>query len=404
MPRPAIKSMIIGLIGKPSSGKSTFFKAATLANVEISPRPFTTIKPNRGIAYVSLECVDKEFNVQCQPRFGYCLQHRRFVPIDLLDVPGLIPDAHKGSGLGNQFLDDLRQADVLIHIVDISGKTNEQGQITENHDPSKDIQFLEYELDQWYLSILKKGWDKFARGIQQEHQNIIKALAKQLSGLKVSEPMVEESIKKLSLPENPVSWNEQQLFSLAQELRKLSKPMILAANKIDIPGAEENYERIRKQFPQYLIIPCSAESELALREASKHKLIQYAPGEKDFQIPEEEKLSQQQLQALQFIEKNVLSIHHATGIQECLDKAVFKFLEYIAIFPGGVNKLSDREGRVLPDCFLLPKNSTALDFAFKIHADIGKSFVKAIDVKNKKAVGKEHVLKHRDVIEIMVRK
>ena len=278
--------MIIGLVGKPSSGKSTFFKAATLANVEISPRPFTTIKPNRGIAYVSLECVDKEFNVQCQPRFGYCLQHRRFVPIDLLDVPGLIPDAHKGSGLGNQFLDDLRQADVLIHIVDISGKTNEQGQITENHDPSKDIQFLEYELDQWYLSILKKGWDKFARGIQQEHQNIIKALAKQLSGLKVSESMVDESMKKLSLPENPVSWNEQQLFSLAQELRKLSKPMILAANKIDIPGAEENYERIRKQFPQYLIIPCSAESELALREASKHKLIQYAPGEKDFQIPE----------------------------------------------------------------------------------------------------------------------
>jgi len=326
------------------------------------------------------------------------------VPIDLLDVPGLIPDAHKGLGLGNQFLDDLRQADVLIHVVDISGTTDELGKPTQGHKPEKDLAFLEDELDQWYLGILKKGWDKFSRTVQQEHQNIVKALAKQLSGLKVSESMVEESIKKLKLPENSVSWNEQQLFSLTQELRKLSKPMIIAANKIDITGAEENYKRIKQQFPQYLIIPCSAESELALREASKHKLIQYIPGEKDFQVLEEEKLSQQQLQALQFIEKNVLSKHHSTGIQECLDKAVFQFLEYIAIFPGGMNKLSDREGRILPDCFLLSKNSTALDFAFKIHADLGKNFIKAIDVKNKKAVGKEHVLKHRDVIEIMVKK
>lgn len=396
--------MIIGLVGKPSSGKSTFFKAATLANVEISPRPFTTIKPNRGTAYVSLGCVDKEFNVQCQPRFGYCLQHKRFIPVDVLDVAGLIPGSHRGLGLGNQFLDDLRQADILIHVVDISGTTNEQGQPTENHDPAKDIAFLEEELDQWYLSILKKGWDKFSRTVQQEHQNIVRALAKQLSGLKVNEQMVEQSIKKLKLPDNPVSWNGQQLFSLTQELRKQSKPMIISANKIDMPNSEKNFQLIKKQFPNYLILPCSAESELALREASKHKLIRYIPGEKDFQILDEEKLSQQQAEALKFIEKNVLSKHHATGIQECLDRAVFDFLQYIAIFPGGVNKLADREGRVLPDCFLLPKNSTALDFAFKIHADIGKNFIKAIDVKNKKAVGKEHILHHRDVIEIMVKK
>jgi len=396
--------MQVGITGKPSSGKSTFLKAATLANVEISPRPFTTIKPNHAIGYVSVNCVDKEFKVQCQPRAGYCINHKRFVPVDLIDVPGIIPDAHKGAGLGLSFLDDLRQADVLIHVVDVSGTTDELGKPTQNHNPGKDIEFLEYELDQWYLSILKKGWDKFSRTVHQEHQNIVKALAKQLSGLKVNEKMVEQSIKKLNLGENPTRWNQNNLYELAKELRKLSKPMIIAANKIDVPGAEENYERIKQEFPHYLIIPCSAESELALREASKHKLLQYIPGEKDFQILEEEKLTQQQKQALQFIEKNVLSKHHSTGIQECLDKAVFRFLEYIAIFPGGMNKLSDREGRILPDCFLLPKNSTALDFAFKIHADIGKNFIKAIDVKNKKAVGKEHILNHRDVIEIMVKK
>src|SRR3989344_1681329 len=373
--------MIIGLVGKPSSGKSTFFKSSTLANVEISPRPFTTIKPNHGTAYVSLECIDKEFNTQCQPRFGFCIEHKRFVPVDLMDVAGLIPGSHKGLGLGNQFLDDLRQADILIHTVDISGTTNEKGEPAQNHPPEKDIEFLEYELDQWYLSILKKGWDKFSRAIQQEHQNIVKALAKQLSGLKVSELMVEQSIKKLKLSENPTSWSEDSLFSLAKELRKLSKPMIIAANKIDMPGADKNYRRIKEQFPEYLIIPCSAESELALREASKHKLISYTPGSNDFKILQKEKLNQQQLSALELIKNSVLKKHSSTGIQECLDKAVFDFLQYMAIFPGGVNKLSDREGRILPDCFLLPKASTALDFAFKIHADNGKNFIKAIDVK-----------------------
>ena len=396
--------MIIGLVGKPSSGKSTFFKSSTLANVEISPRPFTTIKPNHGTAYVKVDCIDKEFNTQCQPRFGFCLEHNRFIPVDLLDVAGLIPGSHKGLGLGNQFLDDLRQADVLIHIVDVSGKTDEQGRPAENHYPGKDIEFLEYELNQWYLGILKKGWEKFARTVHQEHQNIVKALAKQLSGLKVTELMVEQSIEKLNLDENPMDWKQDNMYALARELRALSKPMIIAANKIDLAGSKENYEKIKKQFPNYLIIPCSAESELALREASKHKLIDYIPGNKDFKVLEKEKLSPQQLSALEFIKKDVLSPYQSTGVQECLDKAVFDFLQYIAVFPGGVNKLADREGRILPDCFLLPKDSTALDFAFKIHADIGKNFIKAIDVKNKKAVGREHLLHHRDVIEIMAKK
>ena len=396
--------MIIGLVGKPSSGKSTFFKSSTLANVEISPRPFTTIKPNHGTAYVKVDCIDKEFNTQCQPRFGFCLEHNRFIPVDLLDVAGLIPGSHKGLGLGNQFLDDLRQADVLIHIVDVSGKTDEQGRPAENHYPGKDIEFLEYELNQWYLGILKKGWEKFARTVHQEHQNIVKALAKQLSGLKVTELIVEQSIAKLSLDENPMNWKQDNMYALAKELRALSKPMIIAANKIDLAGSKENYEKIKKQFPNYLIIPCSAESELALREASKHKLIDYIPGNKEFNILAKEKLSPQQLSALEFIKKDVLSPYQSTGVQECLDKAVFDFLQYIAVFPGGVNKLADREGRILPDCFLLPKDSTALDFAFKIHADIGKNFIKAIDVKNKKAVGREHLLHHRDVIEIMAKK
>src|SRR3989338_2861703 len=220
--------MFVGIVGKPSCGKSTFFKAATLAEVEIANYPFTTIKPNHAVGYVKIKDIAQEFGKTANPRMGYCSNGSRFVPIDMMDVAGLVPGAHTGHGMGNQFLDDLRQADVLVHVIDISGSVNERGEPVPplSYDPVNDVRFLEEELDMWYLGILKRGWDKFSRTVQQEHQNIVKALAKQLSGLKVSESMVEESIKKLKLPENSVSWNEQQLFSLTQELRKLSKPMI----------------------------------------------------------------------------------------------------------------------------------------------------------------------------------
>ncbi|MEW6062979.1 MAG: redox-regulated ATPase YchF [Nanoarchaeota archaeon] len=393
--------MLIGLVGKPSSGKSTFFKACTLAEVAISQVPFTTIKPNHGVGFVRVDCIDKEFNVRCNPRFGYCINNTRFVPVDMMDVAGLVPGAHEGKGLGNQFLDDLRQADVLIHIVDASGSTNEKGELVKplSYDPCKDVKFLEHELDMWYFQIMKKGWEKFARTVQQENQNIKKALAKQLSGLKVTEIIVEESIKKLKLLHHPIDWTDDDLKNLAIELRKKTKPMIIAANKIDIEGAKLNLDRLQQEFKDYNIIPCSAESELALREAAKKSLIKYIPGQSNFELIGN--LNDKQKNALEYIKKNVLGVYGNSGIQEILDFAVFKLLKYIAIFPGGVNKLQDSEGKVLPDCFLMPENSTTLDFAFKIHTDIGNNFVKAIDVKRKMPVGKDYKLKHRDVIEIM---
>src|SRR3989344_7203991 len=175
--------MLIGCVGKPSVGKSTFFKAATLAEAEIANYPFTTIKPNRGMGFVKMECIDKHFNKQCNPREGYCVEHNRFVPIEMLDVAGLVPGAHLGLGRGNQFLDDLRQADALIHVIDVSGSVNEKGESVEplSYDPAEDIKFLEIELDMWYLGILQKGWDKFARQLQQERGKVSAALAKQLS-------------------------------------------------------------------------------------------------------------------------------------------------------------------------------------------------------------------------------
>lgn len=394
--------MLIGVIGKANVGKSTFFKALTLAEVLIANYPFATIKPNRGFGFARVRCVDKEFGVQCNPRTGYCVNGTRFVPVELLDVAGLVPGAHAGKGMGNQFLDDLRQADAFIHVIDIAGTTNEKGEPVQpgSYDPAYDIQFLEEELDLWYCGILKKGWDKLARQAQQEKLAPATVLGKQLSGLNVKEELIQEQLKKLDLLEKqPTQWTEKEILKLASELRKKTKPMIVAANKIDLPTGKKNYEKLCKQFPDYKIIPCSAESELALKEAAKHGYIEYLPGDDDFKILKN--LNEKQKQAMEYIKTNVLDKHKGTGVQKAVETAVFELLNFMAVFPAGVNKLADQHGNILPDCFLMPPATTAQEFAYKIHQDLGKHFIRAIDVKTKKTVGKEHLLKHRDMIEII---
>jgi hypothetical protein len=391
--------MLIGLVGKPSCGKSTFFKAATLADVMIASYPFTTIKPNHGIGYVRVKALCKELGVKCNPRTGFCNGETRFVPVELMDVAGLVEGASEGKGLGNQFLDDLRQADAFIQIVDISGTTDKEGKEGAGN-PIEDVKMLENELDKWYNGIFRKVWDKLSRSIQSSKQNFAKVVSRQFSGLGVSEEDIKSVLTKLKLKsENPEKWNEEDLKNFTRTLRLMTKPMLIAANKIDKGNAKENLEKLKKEFPQAIIFPCSADSELSLRQASKAGMIEYIQGNSDFKI-NKEKVNEKQIIALESIKKNVLEIYNSTGVQEILDKVVFDLLRYIAVFPAGA-KLADSKGNILPDCFLLPEGSTALDFAYKLHTDIGDKFIKAIDVRTKQPVGKEHPLKHRDGIEII---
>ena len=392
--------MLLGLVGKPSSGKSTFFKAATMADVAIASYPFTTIKSNHGVGYVKIDCIDKEFKVKCKPNSGFCITGKRFVPVEIMDVAGLVPGASEGKGLGNQFLDDLRQADAFIHIVDVSGTTDSKGKPTENHDPSKDVEFLEDELDKWYFNILMRVWKTFAKKVDLE-DNFSKAVAKQFSGLKVTEEDIKHVLRENIFPEKAGMWNPDQLMKFASALRKKSKPVIIAANKIDIEKSKENYEKLKKKFQDMIIIPCSADSELALKEAVHHDLIEYIPGEKDFKIIGE--LNKKQELALEKIKENVLDSPVGTGVQDILNYAVFDLLKYISVFPAGATKLADSKGNVLPDCFLLPQGSTALDFAYFLHTDFGNNFIKAIDARTKKILGKEYKLKHRDALEIITK-
>ena len=396
--------MLIGVVGKANVGKSTFFKASTLADIEIANYPFATIKPNTGVGFIKIDCADKFFEKQCNPRVGFCVNHKRFVPVNMIDVAGLVPGAHEGKGMGLEFLNDLNQADLLIHVIDVSGSTNDKGEPVPagSHDPASDVLFLEKELDFWYLSILKKAWEKFSRAVSQTNQEVDKALNKQFSGLGSDEDLIKDILSDTGLKEKRLdAWSDDDLFLFASRLRKKTKPMLVAANKIDVKGAYENLEKLKKQFPDTIFVPCSAESELALKEAAKHKLINYVPGDFDFEIIGD--VSDKQKNALNFIKENVL-VKTGTGVQDALNKAVLDLLKLIPVFPGGVNKLEDQHGNVLPDCFLLKDGSTALDFAYKIHTDLGESFIRAIDVKTKRTVGKEHVLNFGDVIEIISHK
>ena len=314
--------MLIGLVGKPNVGKSTFFKAVTLSNILIANYPFATIKANHGVGYVRIDCIDKELNTQCNPREGTCINHQRFVPIDLIDVAGLVPGASEGKGLGNKFLNDLSEADAFIHILDISGETNVEGKQTQNYDPSGDIKFLEEELDLWYSGILKKVWKIFARRIIGEDVDFSEAVAKQFSGLKVNKEHVKTVVRKGDFDtKKAAQWDDKEIFRFAGMLRKISKPMMIAANKIDRPNSKSNLEKIKKEF-DYIIVPCSAESELALREADKKKVIEYIPGDNNFKILKE--LNEKQAQGLEFIKNNVIQHYSISSSISSSSKAFVK--------------------------------------------------------------------------------
>lgn len=397
--------MLIGIVGRPSSGKSTFFKAATLMDVLIASYPFTTIKPNHGIACVKILDLAPEFGKISNPREGYVKGKKgeegkyRFVPFELLDVAGLVEGASEGKGLGNEFLNDLSNAEGFIHVVDLSGETDGDGKSAEEYYPGEDIKIIENELDKWYLGIFMKVWKVFARTVEMQKKKLSAEIARQFSGLKVTEEQVKSVLLKSGLDlEKPGSWTGEEIKGFCRELRRKTKPMVIAANKLDRPNAKENLEKIKKEF-DYPIIGCFAEGELALREADKHGLINYVPGDSDFEVKKE--LTDKQKQALEEIKK-YLKEYKTTGVQDVLDKLILDVLKMICIFPAG-DKLVDSKGNVLPDCYLMKAGSTALDFAFRLHTDIGNGFVKAIDVRTKRAVGKDYELKHRDGLEIMVK-
>ncbi len=390
-------SYTIGLVGKPSVGKSTFFNAATMNDVPEGAYPFTTIDPSIGEAYVRVECAAPEFDHTCTPNHGYCAEGVRFVPTKLVDVAGLVPGAHEGKGLGNQFLTDLNEADVLIHVVDFTGRTDLEGEPTTGHDPRDDIDFLEAELDMWYLDILKKGIERYRSGYAGEEKQIEADLAEQMSAFGISEDELKQVILALGLDLDPETWDDDDREALAREIRIRTKPMVIGANKADAEAARENYAKITDDpdYEHLTFVPVSAHAEKALKKGDEAGVLDYRPGDAEFEIlgelPEEKRAGLDQIE-------DFLGEFGETGVQRAIETALFEELGAIAVFPGARKPQND--GSFLQDCFVFPGGSTAEEFAYYLHTDIGEGFLHAHDVRSGRQIGADTELSHRDVIEI----
>ncbi len=380
----------VGLAGKPNAGKSTFYKAATLADVDVGDYPFTTIDANRGVAHVRTRCPCLDLDERC----GNCEDGRRYVGVELVDVAGLVPGAHEGRGLGNQFLDELRQADAVLNVVDASGGTDEEGEPCDvgEHDPRGDVEFLRCELDMWLKGIVEDNWEKIERKSRAPEFDFEAELTQAFAGIGATEADVRRALREVDPPEFG-EWTDGDREALARELRRSSKPLQVAANKADVAPDD-----LLQPLVDDGAVPTSAASELALRQATEQGVVNYHPGDGDFDVVGD--VSDEQREGLERI-REFVDGHGGTGVQEALDTAVYDLLDMVTVYP--VEEQSSWRGaddEVLPDAFLLPEGATPVDLAYEIHSDIGEGYHHAVDCRSGRKIGEGHELEEGDVVKI----
>ena len=386
----------LALAGKPNAGKSTVYTAATMADVDVANYPFTTIDANRGVSHVRTRCPCLDLESRCGN--DRCHDGKRYVPVEVLDVAGLVPGAHEGRGLGNQFLDTLTDADAILHVVDASGATDEEGEPVGvgEHDPVEDLDFIEEEMDLWLASIVERNWETVERQSRSPDFDIDEGLTEFLTGVGATELDVARTLRKLEYPEDPLAWTDEHRETLASEIRARTKPIIVVANKADV-APPENIQALKER--NEATIPVTADGELALRRAVDADIVAYDPGDPDFEITGD--ISDDQRAGLERI-RDVMDDHGGTGVQEALDTAVYEVLDQITAYPvQDETHWTDGQGNVLPDAHLLPDGSTPRDLAYAVHSDIGDGYVHAVDAREKRRIGDDTELDEGDVIKIV---
>ncbi len=398
--------MEIGVVGKPNVGKSTFFNALTLLDVPMAPFPFTTIAPSRGVAAVRTRCPHLDLGVPCTPGNAACVDGTRWVPVNLIDVPGLVPGAHEGRGLGHKFLDDLRPADGFLQVVDLSGATDAEGVIGApgSHDPAEEVHWLEEELVSWASEILARDFERQARVAELEGKAAEEILASRLTGLSISMGAITTALRATGFDRShPSTWTADQRRTLARELLRTAKPRLVVANKAD-RSTPEAAHALAESLAPLAVVPTSADQELTLRRAARAGLVRYRPGDATFDVPDEDRLSPAQRRALDGI-RWTLNRWGSTGVQSALETMVFDRLHRMVVYPvEDETHWTDSRGRVLPDAFLLPAGTTARAMAYRVHTDLGENFIRAIDARTHRALGAEHPLEPNAVVRIVARR
>jgi len=386
----------LALAGKPNAGKSTFYTAATMAEVEVGNYPFTTIDANRGVSYARARCPCLDRDRRCDS--DNCSDGKRYVPLELYDVAGLVPGAHEGRGLGNQFLDELTDADAILHVVDASGATNEEGEPVEvgEHDPVEDVDFIEEEMDRWLASIIGRNWESIERQSRSPDFDIDESLTEMLTGVGATPADVAAVLRGIGYPEDPREWTDDHRHALASDLRKRTKPIVVVANKADVAPAE-NVDRLAEAAD--ILVPATAEGELALRRGAEAGLVDYDPGDDGFDL--DQGVSDDQRAALEDV-RSVIDAHGGTGVQKAINTAVYEVLEQISVYPvENETRWTDSQGRMLPDAHLLPDGATPIDLAYAVHSDIGDGYLHAVDARDGRKIGDDHELSEGDVVKIV---
>ncbi len=385
--------MLIGIIGAPNKGKSTIFSALTMNEVQIADYAFTTVKPNLGVAYARKRCVETELNTKCMPRNGLCKNGMRMLPVNMIDVAGLVPGAHLGKGMGNQFLNDLAGADLLMQVVDLSGETGIDGTAAESADPSEDVLMVRKELTEWLAGIIERHMRQLSK-----NADAVLGIHGIISGFKATPGQIKQAIDSASLTSGSINWNKEECLRFAEKLLALCKPMMIAANKMD-KADEKKLAELRGKLKGYEIVACSGAIELAIRKAEKAGLLAY-----DMETRAMERRGSpnaEQARAISSIE-NYVKAHGGTGISGLLQTAVFSVLKKITVYPvEDEGRFTDHFGNVLPDAVLMDNGSTTLQLAERIHTDIAKGMKYGIDARSKLRIPKDYILKDDDVIKIV---
>ncbi len=318
----------IGLVGLPNVGKSTTFNALTKAqNAESANYPFCTIEPNKAVVPVPdvrLEALAKIVNPE---RIQYST-------IDFVDIAGLVKGASKGEGLGNKFLSNIKETEVILQIVrcfEDENITHVEGSI----DPIRDIEIIETELLLADIDAIEKRISNLERKAKGNDRDA-----------KAQLEVAKELLKHLEA-ENPVSTFEDDsdaFATLLKELRFLTAKEIIYGANVDEDGLEEDNEYV-KTLKEY---------------ASKHnrEVIKLCAKIEEEMVSFDEEEKKEMLESLGVEE---------SGLDQIIQKG-FEKLGLMSYFTAGVKEVRS---------WTIKRGTTAPKAAAVIHNDFEKGFIRA---------------------------